>query len=75
MVSENFAQIRKNQGCHGHLGGAFGDCEEAKNAGSRMGGKNDADRTDPGVRVPWINIEGNLKILCHLRSFLTFSQI
>ena len=58
MVSETFAKIRRSQGCHGHFGGAFGDCE----AGSRMGGKNDAQRTDPGVRVPWITIEDNFQI-------------
>ena len=44
------------------FGGAFGNCVEAKEAGVRMGGKNDAERKDPGVRVPWINIEGNLQI-------------
>ena len=52
MVSETLAKVRTEQGCHGHLGGAFGDCEEAKKAGARMGGKNDAERKDPGVRVP-----------------------
>ena len=47
------------------MGGAFGNCVEAKEAGVRMGGKNDAERKDPGVRVPWINIEGNLQIYQH----------
>ena len=38
MVSETLAKVRTEQGCHGHLGGAFGDFEEAKKAGARMGG-------------------------------------
>ena len=52
MVSESLAKVRIEQGCHGHLGGAFGNCVEAKEAGVRMSGKNDAERKDPGVCVP-----------------------
>ena len=33
MVSETLAKVRTEQGCHGHLGGAFGDFEEAKKQG------------------------------------------
>ena len=38
MVSETLAKVRTEQGRHGHLGGAFGGCEELKKAGARMGG-------------------------------------
>ena len=44
MVSESLAKVRIKQGCHGHLVGVYGNCVEAKEAGVRMGGKNNAER-------------------------------
>ena len=38
MVSETLAKVRTEQGRHRNFGEAFGDCEEAKKAGARMGG-------------------------------------
>ena len=62
MVSENLARSRIEQGVHGHLGGAAGNCEKAKVMGRRMGGKNNAARKESGSRVPWLDVKANLEI-------------
>ena len=51
MVPKNLERSRSKQGIHGYLGGAAGNCEKAKSAGARLGGKNDSPRQDPGCRV------------------------
>ena len=51
MVSANLANSRIQQGVHGYLGGNAGDCKEAKLSGARLGGSNNADRVDPGIRT------------------------
>ena len=52
MVSANLAESRVKQGKHGYLGGSAGDCKDARLFGARLGGRNNADRVDPGVRTP-----------------------
>ena len=44
MISESLAKVRIQKGCHGHWGGVYGNCVEAKEAGVRMGGENNAER-------------------------------
>ena len=51
MVSTHLAETRLQQGVHGYLGGHAGDCEEARLAGSRLGGSHNVDRYEPGTRM------------------------